>query len=174
MIKYLLPYLFLTLIAVSCSEENPENNSSESTSSSEIAAETIDSSDIYENDWQILKKAIINKNESVVLTFVSNEDPVLKEAIDISYEYIFDDEVIEKIRNLSFEELEKPGVCGTDDNGEVINFDNRFIYLNKEVKNDSTNQFTESTLEIELFKSKNGLKITNYKTFHQVYDIEQL
>lgn len=174
MTKHLFPFLFLTLIVISCNGETTVGNPSETDNNTETAIETIDSIDIYENDWKILKKAIVDKNEAVVLTFVSNEDPVLKEAIDISYEFIFDDEVIEKIKNLSFEELEKPGICGTDENGEITNFDNRFIYLKKEIKNDSAKQLTESALEIELFKSKNGLKITNYKTFHQVYDIEQL
>ena len=49
---------------------------------------------------------------------------------------------------------------------------NRFITLDKHITNDSTGKSTESTLEIELHKTENGLKIINYKTFHQVYDIE--
>lgn len=172
MLKHILYTIISVITITSCGSNQMEHADSENSDSNIMTTENGEVEDIYEKDWEILKHAIVTKNEAVVLTFVSNEDAVLKEAIDISYEFIFDDEVIEKIKNLNFHELDQPGICGTQDNGEEIHFDNRFISIHKEVENDSTGVLTESSLEIELLKTENGLKIINYKTLYQEYDTE--
>ena len=103
-----------------------------------------------------------------MLTFLFNQNPFLKDAIHISYEYIFDDEVIEKIKHLNFNQLDHSGE-GNDENNS-----NSYIHLTSQTANDSLNQIYESTLEIEFTKTANGLKITNYKTFDQTYDTKGL
>ena len=171
----MLKYIFVAIVIINFISSCSSNEKTESTDNSNLPEKSENSEqDIYTTDWLILKQAILDKNEAVVLTFVSNEDPILKEAINISYDYIFDEEIIEQIRNLDLKDLEEPGVCGTENTDDIIKFDNCFINLHKTITNDSTKTFTESSLEIELQKTKNGLKIINYKTFQQTYDIEGL
>lgn len=172
MVNQLFYILLCSFLITSCvTQTEPENAEAPSELDSTMTSNN-ESIDQYEKEWEVLKKAIINKDEAVVLTFVSNEDPILKEAIDISYDFIFDDEIIEKIKNLELKDLDQPGVCGTDEQMKEVGFDNNYINLHKEITNDSSGILTESALEIELCKTKNGLKITNYKTFHKVYDTE--
>lgn len=73
-----------------------------STSSIEDATDT---GDIYEQDWKMFKQAVINKDKDAVLFFAVKHDESLRDVLDLSYDYIFDDQMIENIENMNYSDL---------------------------------------------------------------------
>ncbi len=149
-----------------------------STSDNTIYTEdaNMDEEDLQEKEWQILKQAIINKNKPVVMTFVSNEDLLLKEAIDLSYDYIFDDEMIVFIKNKSYSNLNTQieGMNTNKNSDSTLQPDDKkFIHFEKsyDVQLDTlSTSIAKSGITIEISEINESIKITNYNTFHNVIE----
>lgn len=163
--------IFLVMFVTSCIDDQTESISDTNISTDKV---NIDEEDLLEKEWQILKQAIINKNKPVVMTFVSNEDLLLKEAIDLSYDYIFDDEMITFIMNKSYSNL-NIAIEGMNKNSDskIESEDKKFIHFEKsyDIELDTlSTSIAKSGITIELSEINESLKITNYNTFHNVIE----
>jgi hypothetical protein len=188
MLKHIFLSSFILFSVVSCTEvQNKEDIEKTDTTQPELTQKEIELN--YENSWKILKLAITDKNKDVVMTFVSNEDILLKEAIDISYEYIFDDEMIEFITDKSYQDFitvdKTNSVIQNEstsivENKRIIHFEKAYnLYLDTASASISSNGVysveyipseAKSGISIELSEINQSIKITNFNTFHNVID----
>jgi hypothetical protein len=102
--------LFGCLIAAlsSCQNEQSDPTSEEPTEANTTVTpdEQEDvTGDIYAQDWELFKQAVISKDKDAVLFFATKNDQSLIDVLDLSYDYIFDDQMIENIENMNYEDL---------------------------------------------------------------------
>lgn len=98
------------LVLASCQYENTANDTSESEGTEKSAhseENTTVSDDIYAQDWETFKQAVISKDKDAVLFFAAKNQEGLKDILDMSYDYIFDDIMIENIEDMNYSDLPK-------------------------------------------------------------------
>lgn len=97
------------LFALSSCQSEPTSESSNSGSEpdSEVKCDQDqgDSEDLYSEDWEAFKQAVITKNKDAVMTFALKNDQCLRDIFDMSYDYIFDDVMIENIEKMNYQDL---------------------------------------------------------------------
>lgn len=90
-----------------CQSETTSDSPESSTEAKEATPEGANEAtgDIYKQDWDVFKQAVISKDKDAVLFFAVKHDQSLQDVLDLSYDYIFDDLMIENIENLNYEDL---------------------------------------------------------------------
>lgn len=98
------------LILASCQNENTSNDTSGSAGTEKPAhsEESITvTGDVYAQDWETFKQAVISKDKDAVLFFAAKNQESLRDILDMSYDYIFDDIMIENIEDMNYSDLPK-------------------------------------------------------------------
>lgn len=86
----------------SCQTET-SNDHKENSETSE--SQESESANVYLQDWKAFKSAVISKDKDAVLFFALKSDQSLKDVLEMSFDYIFDDQMIENIQNLDYDDL---------------------------------------------------------------------
>lgn len=150
--KILYPTLATLLLLASCEtkDANTENTTPPATTETleEVApAEKYD----YAADWKILQTAFSKKDKATVLSFVPENDGDTKAAIDLSFDYAFDDEFIAKIFATDYSQLKTSEISGKD----LLEFGVFYSSIEDGVE-------YESGIYIYLMETPEGLKLVNF------------
>lgn len=143
--------LFLAL--ASCQTDASTESSKESTESKSQTSpeETLeDTGDIYTQDWELFKQAVISKDKKAVLFFAEKQDQSLVDVLELSYDYIFDDQMIENIEHLNYQDIP---VSGMDENWKELS-----TYYFGEVEG----EIYESGTFLYFEEKPEGLRIVNF------------
>ncbi|WP_258542409.1 hypothetical protein [Parvicella tangerina] len=106
--KTILFFGLLTLAFISCEGDvKTPNETSESASDEVLSKDSLgdETGDIYAQDWEQFKQAVIYKDKDAVLFFVAKNDQSLRDILELSYDYIFDDQMIENIEEMNYQDL---------------------------------------------------------------------
>lgn len=101
--KHFLHLLYISIFLASCQQDKPDENSV--TSRTEKGYTSEETGDIYAQDWETFKNAVITRDKETVLFFAEKNQESLRDILDLSYDYIFDDVMIENIQNLNYSDL---------------------------------------------------------------------
>lgn len=101
----LIGSILFTMVA--CQSETTSDSSSDNSESepSSKKEEQTNTGDIYAQDWQTFKEAVISKDKKSVLFFALKNDQSLRDVLEMSYDYIFDDVMIENIKKMKYQDL---------------------------------------------------------------------
>lgn len=147
--KKLLYLITIAFALLSCQTGNPDEQMELQKGSDVIEKESVNN---YYQDWEDFRSAVIAKDKESVLFFALKSDQSLKDILEMSYDYIFDDQMIENIENMTYDDL---GIVENDEQKKVL-----IIYypsgseMNIEDSQSSTHLFFEERPE--------GLRIVNF------------
>ncbi len=103
--KKILILTSISLFLIGCTESSNENDAEKATTSAPEEDVQEETGDIYAQDWESFKQAVISKDKDAVLFFAVKQDQSLRDILELSYDYIFDDQMIENIENMNYQDL---------------------------------------------------------------------
>lgn len=151
MIKSVKPFLIslgFLLSLISCENHSDLNGNESGIVSEESGPEQPEN--IYEKDWLNFKESVIAKDKDAVLFFVSKQDQALMDVLDLSYDYVFDDQMIEEIEYLNYSDL------------PVSAMNDQWKELNVSYETESDGEIYESGTYLYFEERPEGLRIVNF------------
>ncbi|MCB9196486.1 MAG: hypothetical protein H6600_02900 [Flavobacteriales bacterium] len=150
--KKTLLILAISGTLVACQNQSNEDNSVEGNETSSETNDQLGSTeeDLYAGDWEEFKQAVISKDKDAVLFFASKQDQDLIDVLDLSYDYIFDDAMIEVITNMNYSDLPVSGL------------DNNWKELGISYSSEEDGEIYESGTYLYFEERPEGLRIVNF------------
>lgn len=147
-VKSFLILLGFLLSLISCENNSDQNGNESGIVSEESGPEQPEN--IYEKDWLNFKESVISKDKDAVLFFVSKQDQALMDVLDLSYDYVFDDQMIEEIEHLNYSDL------------PVSAMNDQWKELNVSYETESDGEIYESGTYLYFEERPEGLRIVNF------------